>query len=170
MPKICKSCNAINAEDAVFCTTCGAMPLDEPFPISGSYSGQNPHHSSELVKPQLPPPPSYLSDVSPGYQSGYRPGYQSGRIDQLQPVNVVIVNQGKSKGTAALLAFFLGGLGIHRFYLGHAGIGIAQLLLLLGGFLTCGVTSIAAGLWAFIDFILILTGSISKDAQGNPLV
>lgn len=83
---------------------------------------------------------------------------------------MVVVNQGKSKGTAALLAFFLGVLGIHRFYLGYNGIGIVQLLLLVGGFLTCGITSIAAGLWAFIDFILILTGSISKDAEGNPIV
>ncbi len=34
----------------------------------------------------------------------------------------------KSKSTAALLAFFLGGLGIHRFYLGQNGVGILYLL------------------------------------------
>ncbi len=30
----------------------------------------------------------------------------------------------KNKVVAAILAFFLGGLGIHRFYLGHIGMGI----------------------------------------------
>lgn len=34
----------------------------------------------------------------------------------------------KSKSTATLLAFFLGGLGIHRFYLGQNGMGILYLV------------------------------------------
>ena len=36
---------------------------------------------------------------------------------------------GKSKMVAALLAFFLGALGVHQFYLGHGGRGVAMLLL-----------------------------------------
>ena len=56
-----------------------------------------------------------------------------------------------------LLCLFLGGLGIHRFYTGHTVIGIIQLFT-FGG---CGI-------WALIDFILILVGSF-KDAQGQPL-
>ena len=56
-----------------------------------------------------------------------------------------------------LLSFFLGCLGVHRFYTGHTGIGVAQLLT-LGG---CGI-------WAFIDFIIILVGNF-KDAQGRSL-
>jgi TM2 domain-containing membrane protein YozV len=80
-----------------------------------------------------------------------------------------VINQ-KSKSTAALLAFFLGGAGIHRFYLGYTGIGFTQLFLLLGGWLTCGITAIGAGIWAFVDFIRILTGSLGKDAEGRPLI
>jgi TM2 domain-containing membrane protein YozV len=62
---------------------------------------------------------------------------------------------GKSQLTAALLAFFLGWLGIHRFYLGYTWQGIVQLLT-LGGF----------GIWALIDFIRILTGDLKpKDGE-----
>jgi len=34
----------------------------------------------------------------------------------------------KDKTVAALLAFFLGGLGAHKFYLGHGGVGVLYLL------------------------------------------
>ena len=63
----------------------------------------------------------------------------------------------KQKLVAFLLCFFLGGFGIHRFYLGYTGIGVIQLLT-LGG---CGI-------WAIIDFIMILTGGL-KDADGREL-
>lgn len=53
----------------------------------------------------------------------------------------------KSKTTAAILAFFLGGLGIHRFYLGQTGMGILFLL-----FCWTGIPSIIA----LIDFIRYL--------------
>lgn len=61
----------------------------------------------------------------------------------------------KSQLVAVLLAFFLGGLGIHRFYLGYTWQGVVQLLT-LGG---CGV-------WALIDFIRILIGDLGpKDGD-----
>lgn len=71
----------------------------------------------------------------------------------------------KSKIAAILLAFFLGGLGIHRFYLGHTGTGIAMLLITI---LTCGYGSIITGIWALVDLILIATDSLG-DASGAPL-
>ena len=63
-----------------------------------------------------------------------------------------------SKLTLALVCFFLGGLGVHRFMTGKTVSGILQLLT-LGGL----------GIWALIDFIVILTGGF-KDAQGNPVL
>lgn len=66
----------------------------------------------------------------------------------------------KSKLTAGLLGIFLGGLGVHNFYLGYTGKAIAQILL------SCiGVGQI----WGLIEGILILCGKIDKDANGNPL-
>ncbi|MBS1255419.1 MAG: hypothetical protein MAG581_01220 [Deltaproteobacteria bacterium] len=64
----------------------------------------------------------------------------------------------KSKLTAILLCFFLGGFGIHRFYLGYTLIGVIQLLT-LGGFI----------IWAIVDLIRLIIGSL-KDSDGNDLV
>lgn len=63
----------------------------------------------------------------------------------------------KSWIAALLLCFFLGCFGAHRFYTGHTGVAVAQLLT-LGG---CGI-------WTLVDFILILTGGV-KDVSGLPL-
>ncbi len=64
----------------------------------------------------------------------------------------------KSFTTALLLSFFLGGLGIDRFYLGYTGLGVAKLLT-VGG---CGI-------WALIDFIMIAMRKVPA-ADGSPLV
>ncbi len=62
---------------------------------------------------------------------------------------------GKSQVIALILVVLVGGLGIHRFYLGYTWQGIVQLLT-LGG---CGI-------WALIDLIRIITGSLQpKDGQ-----
>ncbi|GAA4375263.1 TM2 domain-containing protein [Hymenobacter koreensis] len=58
---------------------------------------------------------------------------------------------GKSQLVAALLCFFLGGLSIHRFYLGYTGLAILQIVtcLLVFGFI-----------WVLIDLVRILTGDL----------
>ncbi len=68
----------------------------------------------------------------------------------------------KSKMVAGLLGIFLGSFGIHNFYLGYTGKAVAQLVLTL---VSCGI----AGIWGFIEGILILTGNINKDGNGCPL-
>ena len=74
----------------------------------------------------------------------------------------------KTKLVAGLLGIFLGGLGIHNFYLGNTGKAVAQLLITLLG--SCIVIGPAiSGIWALIEGIMILTGSIKTDAKGIPL-
>lgn len=67
----------------------------------------------------------------------------------------------KSKVVAGLLNILLlsvGLGGIGRIYLGHTGLGVAQLVL---GWATCGI-------WPLIDGIMMLVGKVN-DVQGRPL-
>ncbi len=63
----------------------------------------------------------------------------------------------KSKGTAAVLCFFLGVFGAHRFYVGQVGMGFLYLF-------TLGLF----GIGDVVDFIMILCGSF-KDKNGAVL-
>lgn len=72
----------------------------------------------------------------------------------------------KSKLAAGLLGIFLGGFGVHNFYLGYTGKAVAQLLITL---LTCGFGSVASSIWGLIEGIMLLTGSIAVDGNGLPL-
>ncbi len=73
-----------------------------------------------------------------------RPGYEDGK--EVSP---------KSRLAAILLAVFIGSLGIHRFYVGKVGTGIAMIFT-LGGL----------GIWTLIDIIMIATGSFT-DMEGR---
>lgn len=79
----------------------------------------------------------------------------------------------KSKIAAALLSFFLGMFGIHRFYLGRTGSGAVMLVLTLIGCFTSGLIVglgliMIVGIWDLIDFIRILCNSL-VDSQGRKL-
>lgn len=63
----------------------------------------------------------------------------------------------KSWLAALLLCIFLGGLGVHRFYVGKIGTGILMILT-FGGL----------GIWVIIDLIMIAIGNF-RDKQGNAL-
>lgn len=89
------------------------------------------------------------------------------------PVTTVPTVSPKSRLVTVLLCFFLGGLGIHRFYAGKVGSGILMLLLwavgavttwLMIGFIPLAIVYI----WALIDFLVILFGGF-KDGMGLPI-
>ncbi len=63
---------------------------------------------------------------------------------------------------AVLLAFFLGSIGIHDFYLGYNKNGIIKIVLTV-------CTGVGGSIWALIDFIRLLTGSLNVDANGVEL-
>ena len=78
-------------------------------------------------------------------------------------VNVVLNLPPKSRATYVVLAIFFGGLGIHNFYAGYAGRGVAQLLLsLIFGSFTCGIVSLIVWLWAIIEACVT-----SNDTKGE---
>jgi len=88
----------------------------------------------------------------------------------------------KSRLDTSLLAFFLGAFGAHRFYIGKSNTATVMFLLGIVGLATLGLAAIlqlnvewffvgvsfiiAAGIWAFIDFILAVSGSM-KDSEGR---
>jgi len=62
-----------------------------------------------------------------------------------------------------LLAFFLGTLGVHRFYVGKVGTGIFQLILSLSF-----IGLFASSIWVLIDWIMILSGTFT-DKEGKKI-
>lgn len=83
-------------------------------------------------------------------------------------------SEGKDWLVTLLLAIFVGGLGIHRFYTGHTGTAIAILLLSLLGSLTFifyigAPMLLIVGVWVLVDIIRIAIGSFT-DVNGNVLI
>ncbi len=70
----------------------------------------------------------------------------------------------KSKLVAGLLGIFVGAIGVHNFYLGYTGKGVAQALITV---LSCGLLSPVSAIWGLVEGIMLLTGSIDRDAAGN---
>ncbi|ACU39251.1 DUF1707 domain-containing protein [Actinosynnema pretiosum subsp. pretiosum] len=106
------------------------------------------------VLPHEPPPASFGTPiyVTPPY--GVPPAvYAPYGVD---PVSGAPLSD-KSKMVAGVLQVLLGYFGVGRFYTGDYGIAIAQLL-------TCG----GAGVWSFIDGIILLIGG-GTDGNGRKL-
>jgi TM2 domain-containing membrane protein YozV len=77
----------------------------------------------------------------------------------------------KSRIAATLFAWFLGIFGAHRFYVGKTGTAVTMLVLGLIGFATLWlfvgeIFLIAVGIWAFVDFIIAVTGNM-RDKEGK---
>jgi hypothetical protein len=141
--------------------------------------GEQPDPQPDQSPYQPPEPPQYQQPEPPQYQQPYQqpyppggfvpppvygaPGYPPPGYGPPQPGAPWGVDQygrpysDKSKVVAGVLQILLGGFGAGRWYTGHYGIAVAQLL-------TCG----GLGVWALIDGILMLVGNVT-DAQGRPL-
>lgn len=141
----CGNCGAqIDDPAAEFCTKCGAR-MGGAAPSQPPAAGQ-PSGAAPSPGPYMTPPPPQGTVYAPG------------------------AGQPKSKMVAGILGIVVGAFGVHRFFLGYTVIGIIQAVLGVLGILTCGITTIISAIWGLIEGIMILTGSINKDAQGRPLV
>ena len=84
------------------------------------------------------------------------------KIEKVQTINANEVPEGKklvNKVAYCLLAFFLGGFGIHKFYAGKIGLGIVYILF---------SWTVIPSIIAFIEMIIALTKD--SDANGNIII
>lgn len=138
------------------------------FPNSPRWNG----HPAEPQYPaaQPTPPGTYQNYTPPAVPAPYpqasyparipAPGLSPAAPYGIDPVTNLAYSS-KSKTTAGLLGIFLGWLGVGRFYTGHVGIGISQLIVTL---FTFGL----GAWWGFIDGIVMLAGN-PRDSDGLPL-
>ena len=119
--------------------------------------------------------PNYNQNQQNNYnqnqQNNYNQQYNNNGYNQQGNYNQQYNNNGyngqpKSKIAAGILGILLGSLGVHNFYLGYTGKAIAQLLISL---FSCGTLAVVSAIWGLVEGIMILTGSINTDANGNPL-
>jgi TM2 domain-containing membrane protein YozV len=111
--KNCPFCGAPIALDAAECQYCGAkMPVTPPPQAPPpQYAPPQPQYAP----PQYAPPP--YGYAPPQYAPPpYGPPPYDPRMNT------------KSKTAAGLLGIFLGGIGVHKFYLGRVGAGIVYIL------------------------------------------
>ena len=146
--KICPSCNHKNPPIVDSCSACGAslaapaqeaaVPAQEaqPQPMAQQPMAQQPMAQQPMAQQPMAQQPM-----------------QEGVSD-------------KSKTTAGILGILIGTLGIHNFYIGKTGRGIAQLLISL---LSLGFLAFFVWIWAVIESVGILQGN-ATDGDGRPIV
>jgi hypothetical protein len=119
------------------------------------------------VQPEYGAQPGYTAQTAYGAQPGYAqyppaaPPYPGQPYPPTTyaaaPYGAVQYASPKNLLAATLLCFFFGVFGVHRFYVGKVGTGVAQLLT-LGGL----------GIWSLVDLILLICQAF-KDSDGYVL-
>ncbi len=143
------------------CPQCGSQlePGAQTCKFCGASVGQPQQAAPQQPYAQQPGQPYPQQPYAPQPGQPYPP--QPGQ-PYVQPPVAYDPSMQKSKIAAGLLGIFLGAWGIHNFYLGFTNKGILQIVLSV---VTCGI----AGIWGFIEGIMILVGNINVDARGIPL-
>lgn len=149
--------------------TPGSTTYGTAYDAAGAQSFPGPEQPAANQAPFGGAPDAQPSPEQPAYGSaGYSdPAYGQPAYGQPAYGQQVYANPPKQWVLAMVLAFFLGGFGVHNFYLGYTTRGIIQLVLTI----TLVGAPISA-IWALIEFIMIImrSGSYGYDASGQPLV
>ena len=111
----------------------------------------------EAPKTEMPTPPQqtyYTPNGQPQYGQNYAQPY-----DPPQGT--------KSRIAAGVLAILFGVFGVHNFYIGKTGLGIAQLAITV---CSCGTLAIVSEIWGIIEGVRLLQGTIYTDGHGMKFV
>lgn len=153
LPTFCSQCGAHNRPGGTFCRNCGASLRS-----SLDYQQQQQQAPAQYAPPpspapqQFPPPPPSAPQVVI-QQNLYGAPYQQ-----------MVARPPKSRVSYILLGLFLGGFGVHNFYAGYSGRGVAQLLIVIFiGWLIIPLFFI--WVWVIIEIIAVKT-----DAYGIPMI
>lgn len=154
----CPKCNCINHYDNVFCTRCGAVlkPKKEETKTQETNDRNNDNSVSHTQNGNA----NYTQNGNANYtQTTFSQPYSNNSASPNMPQqnyyqqNIALIST-KSRGVAAVLCFWFGFLGIHRFYAGKILTGLLWMFTL--GLFGFGTIS---------DFIMIACGSF-KDYYG----
>ncbi len=172
----CPGCGAPTVEGAAFCHQCG-HPLGASAPAApaeAAPAAPSAFDAPPAEGPTAPPPPLEgappRGTTLPGYGAPARPPPGPPHVPGAPPAgappppsawpyapagagaspyraHAAPPPTGRSRIVAALLAFFLGGFGAHKFYLGRPGLGVLYLLF---------CWTLIPGLIAFVEFFILL--------------
>ncbi|MHA1551728.1 MAG: NINE protein [Candidatus Heimdallarchaeaceae archaeon] len=131
----CANCGSIIEEGIKFCANCGTSVSERQPPQQPAAQPTQPYTPAQ---PYAAAAPTY-TPTQPGVPVGVSP---------------------LSRTVALLLCIFMGGIGVHKFYVGKVGTGIAYLL-----FSWTGIPAFIA----FIEIFIIANGTF-RDDKGLPLV
>ena len=151
MAKFCSNCGSELLEGADGCVKCGKL-------INGVRSNE------KVVKSATK---KFCINCGNEVSEGADICLKCGKL--INPVETSNFEERKSQLIAGLLALYIGGIGIHNFYLGNNMKGIIHLVLFLSGIFTFGITTFGSVVWAFIEAISIFMKKDQVDYYGNPL-
>lgn len=153
---LCPQCGAPLPAGATQCKYCGETISVPQFPQPQQTAYQQPqqtyYQQPQQTTYQQPQQTSYQQPTY-GYGQPKQNTYQQPAYSQPVPYTADVINPSwpvKSKIAAGLLAIFLGGIGIHKFYLGKISLGIVYLV-----FCWTGIPAIIG----FIEGIVYLCSS-----------